>query len=63
MTDGNQTYESLPFYIEVIEVIEEGIYPYLEKDITSQQYDVQIGEETSIELGKYIGNGTTVNSL
>ena len=44
-------------------MIEEGSYAYLEEDITSQQYEVQIGEETSIELGKYNGNGTTVNSL
>ena len=69
MTDGYQTYISKAFWIEVIELpfVPEVIFAHLAENITAKEYELEIGkgasENNSIELGKYISNGTTIRSL
>lgn len=43
--------------------VPEVIYAYLAENITNEQYEVQIAQNNTLELGEYIENGTTVDSL
>lgn len=67
VADGYQDHTSAVFWIEVVEVIivipKEECVSYLATNITDTHYELQIGRENPVDLGRYVENGTRVHHL